>query len=273
MAEKNIHALIKNLFPESFVVDDIYSLLTTRKIAREIIYMKKTDSTNEAAKRLSMKSDGTLFIAQTQSQGKGRLGRSWKSPAGCGIWMSLLLKPEIDEAKISQITLIAGMAVCRAIGNGAKIKWPNDIVIGTRKACGILTEMFERDDHCRCVICGIGINVNNKSFPTELREKATSIYIETKHKTSREMLIAEIMNEFEKLYDRFCKNGFAPLIDQYRSLCVTLNKRVRVIYKNKELFGTAEDIAADGSLIVETDSGKITVNSGEVSVRGIYGYI
>ncbi len=248
-------------------------LLKTKYIARNIIYTDRTGSTNEEAKRLSSSPDGTLFISDHQTDGKGRLGRAWSSPSGTGIFMSLLLKPYISPSDVSAITLIAGLAVCRAIGAGAKIKWPNDVVIGTRKVCGILTEMSAEIDRIGYVVCGIGINANNISFPDELRGKATSVFIETGSAVSRTELIASVMNEFEPLYEKFLKSGFEPISEQYRRLCVTIGRDIRVIFRGNEITGTAVDINKNGGLIVKTENDTITVTSGEVSVRGIYGYI
>jgi BirA family biotin operon repressor/biotin-[acetyl-CoA-carboxylase] ligase len=253
-------------------VEEIYSALRTKFISRNIKYTEHIDSTNEEAKRNTVESDGTLFIADFQTNGRGRLGRVWDSAAYDGIWMSLLLKPDTRAENIPLITLVAGAAVCRVI-DGAKIKWPNDIVIGSRKLCGILTEKTKSLDGSDVVICGIGININTESFSEELSDKATSLYIETGRIFKREKIIADIMNEFEKLYTAFLKTGFGIIREYYCKECVTLNKEVKIIYNNTELFGTAVDVDEKGQLIVRTKTGIMAVNSGEVSVRGMYGYI
>lgn len=250
--------------------NNIKRLLNTEFVARHIEYFDKTDSTNEEAKRRPHLPSGTLFISDTQTAGKGRLGRKWESPGKDGIWMSLLLKADIPPDKIPQITLIAAISVCRALGNGSKIKWPNDIVIGTRKVCGILTEMSGGTSY---IILGTGINVNNAGFAPELKEKATSLFIETGKKFERSEIIAAVMNEFEPLYKKFSENGFSAVIDEYKNLCITLDKDVRLIYRGAEIVGGAIDIAENGGLIVQTQNGIITVTSGEVSVRGIYDYV
>lgn len=259
--------------PDNISLEEINSFLTTEFTARNIIYLNSTDSTNNECKRLEDKVDGTLVIAEQQTAGKGRLGRAWESPRGAGIWMSILLKPDIPLASVSQITLVAGMAACRALGNGSMIKWPNDIVIGSKKVCGILTEMSAEIERINYVICGMGVNVNTKEFPEELQDKATSLFIETGEMQNRAEITAKIMNEFERLYTVFIHEGFGALAGEYRNMCITLNRRVQVIYKNDTVLGTAADVDDSGNLIVETDNGKIVVSSGEVSVRGIYGYI
>lgn len=262
-----------NALPDNIDTEKIKGLLKTEFIARNIIYVNTTDSTNNEAKRNPGLPDGSLVIADVQTAGKGRLGRNWSSPRGTGVWMTLMLKPDIDFFSVSQITLIAGIAVCRAVGGEAMIKWPNDIVIGSRKTCGILTEMSAETDRVNYVLCGIGINVNVQEFPDELSEKATSLFIETGQKQDREYIAAKTMNEFEELYKIFLRHGFRPIKDEYKSKCVTINRKVQVIYNHKTVTGTAIDVDDTGGLIVQTDDGTITVTSGEVSVRGMYGYI
>ncbi len=249
-------------------MNDIRQYLTTSYIARDIRYYTEVASTNTEAKEAPDAENGTLFIADTQTAGRGRRGRDWVSPMGCGIWMSLLLLPDIAPERIPEITLVAGMSVCRAIGNGAMIKWPNDIVIGTKKVCGILTEYSGGK-----VICGIGINVNTRGFLQELEHIATSIYLETGRETDRAALAAAVMNEFEPLYDRFLSGGFDALSDEYKERCVTIGQAVTVTGAGDTISGTATGITPDGGLIIDTVGGQRIITSGEASVRGIYGYI
>lgn len=258
---------------DMFSGETIKEKLKTDFMATNICFLNMTDSTNEEAKRHSDMPDGTLFVSEIQTGGKGRLGRNWASERGVGVWMSLLLKPNLLPQEISQITLIAGIAVCKALGNNFMIKWPNDIVAETKKVCGILTEMSAEMERVNYVICGIGINVNNEKFDEELLSKATSMYLYTGKKQNRAKIAAAVMNEFEPLYKIFLKSGFEGVRDIYKEHCITLEREVQVIYKNKTVVGKAVDISADGGLEVETDQGRITVTSGEVSVRGVYGYI
>lgn len=259
--------------PDIIAAHDILSALNTEFIGRNIICLDETDSTNNECKRNSGLADGTVYTSEMQSGGKGRRGNPWSSPKGCGAWFSILLKPEIPPYEVSKITLIAGLAVCRAFGNGAMIKYPNDIVIGTKKVCGILTELSAETDCVNYVVCGIGVNVNTPSFGKELSEKATSLFIESKKKYPRSKIIADILNEFEPLYKSFLKNGLASVIDDYKKRCITLNSAVNVTYNKTTVQGICTDIKADGSIEVTSSDGVITVNSGEVSVRGIYGYV
>lgn len=259
--------------PDVISAELIKDGLDTEFIGQNVVYYDETDSTNNEAKRNSDMPDGTLFISEIQTGGKGRLGRAWVSPKGIGIWMSLLLKPHILPQDVAQITLVAGMATARSVGCGAKIKWPNDVVIGSKKICGILTEMSAEIERVNYIVPGIGINVNTESFPDELKEKATSLYIESGRKFERYKIVQRFLKEFEILYKKFIKGGIAAITDDYRELCVTIGKEVSVIYPNRIINGRAIDINNNGELIVETDKGIIEVDSGEVSVRGMYGYV
>lgn len=259
--------------PDVISAELIKDGLDTEFIGQNVVYYDETDSTNNEAKRNSDMPDGTLFISEIQTGGKGRLGRAWVSPKGIGIWMSLLLKPHILPQDVAQITLVAGMATARSVGCGAKIKWPNDVVIGSKKICGILTEMSAEIERVNYIVPGIGINVNTESFPDELKEKATSLYIESGRKFERYKIVQRFLKEFEILYKKFIKGGIAAITDDYRELCVTIGKEVSVIYPNRTINGRAIDINNNGELIVETDKGIIEVDSGEVSVRGMYGYV
>lgn len=249
-------------------INNTINNLTTEYIGRNIKWHKTLDSTNAEAKRNTDMSDGTLFIADAQTSGRGRLGREWASHEGDGIFMSLLLKPDISPEDASKITLIAGIAAARAIGMESGIKWPNDIVIGTKKVCGILTELSLRN-----IICGVGINVNNQSFDEDLSDKATSMRIESGREFKRENIICNFINEFEPLYKIFLEKGIESVMDIYRDLCVTIGRDVTVIYPNRSFDAKAVDVDNDGNLIVEINGERKAVSSGEVSVRGMLGYI
>lgn len=250
-----------------FSVRRLKKLAKTNIIGKDIIYMPVCVSTNNVAKELSRLGHGTLFVADKQTGGRGRSGRSWESKKGDGIYMSLLLKPDNLTPDISQLTLITAIAAARAIGGDAKIKWPNDIVLSSRKVCGILTELSGDS-----VIVGVGINVNNKKFPKEIKDIATSLYIEHSRRYSRESIIADFLHEFEVLYDEFSKSGFSVFRAEYKKLSVNIGREVRIIKNNEEIAGTATDISRDGKLVVDVNGEFLTVQSGEVSIRGMYGY-
>ncbi len=257
---------------DTITAEKIADSLSTDFIGQNIVYFAETDSTNNAAKRGCDYPDGTLFIAEHQTLGKGRMGRSWVSPPGEGIWMSLLLKPSIPPSKAAAVTLAAGLSAIDAIGDDASIKWPNDVLINSKKVCGILTEMSAETDMVHYLIVGVGINVNNRSFPDDLINKATSLYIERNQSCDRCSVIRAFLESFERRYISFLNNGVAPIIDAYKQRCATLNRDVLVIRDGKTITAHALDIDETGSLVVESDGKRFAVNAGEVSVRGLLGY-
>ena len=267
---KHIKSLRESGYKIESVTNKGYRLISSPD---SLFIYDETDTTNNRAKESNTSPDGSVFIAEVQTHGKGSRGRGWTSPRGIGIWHSILLKPEISPLEVSQITLVAGLAVCKAIGLNSMIKWPNDIVINGKKICGILTEMSAEINMVNYVVCGIGVNVNTESFDDDIADKATSMFIESGHKYVRNELIAKLLNEFEYYYKKFLDGGLSAILDEYKKCCVTLGREVNVIFKNETVRGTAVDVDENGSLAVQTENGIIHVTSGEVSVRGIYGYI
>ena len=269
--------------PDVFSRNEILSRLKTGYIGRELYFYDKTDSTNIRIRQLSDTTDtGCLAVADMQEAGRGRRGRGWVSPAGTNIYMSLLLKPDIDPSDAPMITLLMALAVAGGIrhetGLDARIKWPNDIVVNGKKVCGILTEMELETDYIRDAIVGIGINVNQgdiSSFPEEIRNTATSLRIEGGKSVMRAALVADIMNGFEGLYEDFLRTGnLSSVRKDYEELLVSLNKEVRVLDPKGEYDGISRGINEKGELLVEVSDGSIRpVYAGEVSVRGIYGYV
>jgi len=263
--------------PDAILPEVIEFGLKTTILAKKIYCYDSIDSTNQEAKRQALGGapNGSLFIAEQQQGGKGRLGRIWNSPSGTGLWFSLLLRPGLIPTQVTSVTLLAGLAVCRAIrictDCAAMIKWPNDIVINNKKVCGILTEMAAEIDRVDYLVVGIGINVNNASFPEELQVKATSLLLETGTAVFRAGLLQEILREFELLL-KSSTNENPALLEEYKRLCISLSRRVGFTRNNKALEGTAVDISPEGELIVQCDdSTRIPVSSGEVTVQGIYG--
>ena len=245
--------------------------INTEFVGKQIYCYNVTDSTNNEAKKHSDLPEGTVFLAKKQTAGRGRKGREWKSDH-TGLWFSVLLKPDIAPETVFQITLIIGIAVSRVI-SGSKIKWPNDIVLGNKKVCGILTEMSTSGNKVNYVIAGVGINVNTEVFPDDIITIATSLYVETGKKHSNEKLLSRLCEEIEFIYKKFLKSGFSALRDEYMNNCITLNREVVIHTATDSYTGTATDIDENGELIVKTKSGELNVLSGEVSVRGIFGYI
>lgn len=267
--------------PDLMTEAEIKSLLHTDWVAKEVLYFDTIDSTNTKAQELAEKGypSGTLVVADKQESGKGRRGRSWVSPSGTGIFMTLMIKPDINPNNASMLTLVAALAVAKAItsvtGEDAMIKWPNDIVVNGKKVCGILTEMNAQFDYINHIVVGIGINVHNESFPEEISQMASSLMIEAGGKRfHRAQIIAETMSYFEQYYDTFLKTqDLSALVREYDKLLVNRNKSVRVLDPKEPFDGKAMGITPKGELIVDTWESRKLVSSGEVSVRGIYGYV
>ncbi len=259
---------------------ELESLRNTKWAGREIFYYDTIDSTNIKAKELAEAGhpSGTLVVADKQESGRGRRGRSWESPAQTGIFMTLMLKPDINPNHASMLTLVTAMAVAKAIcdctGTEAQIKWPNDIVMNGKKICGILTEMSAQFDYINHIVIGIGINVHNMHFPTEIQEMASSILLETGKKIRRAELIEKILERFEEYYAVYLETeDLSGLINEYNRSLVNMNKNVRVLDPKEPFEGKAMGITKKGELIVDTWESRKLVSSGEVSVRGLYGYV
>lgn len=267
--------------PDRITADAIKSCLETKWIARNLEYYDEIDSTNNRAKAAgeSGGADGTLFVAEKQTAGKGRRGRCWESPAGSSIYMTVLLKPNMNPSDAPMLTLVMAYAAAVAIhektGIDIGIKWPNDLVVNGKKICGILTEMSAEIDYINHVVIGIGINVNTESFPEEIAKTATSLRIEAGKEFVRCELIAAIMEHFENAYEAVCEAGnLEPIKEAYNKLLVNCNRQVRVLEPGHEYDALALGIDKTGELQVECEDGtRKSVFAGEVSVRGIYGYV
>lgn len=257
--------------------------IKTKVMGRNIEVYDEIGSTNNRARELAIEdvTEGTLIIAESQLEGRGRLGRSWVSPKGKNICMSFILRPDIPPKEASRMTTIIAVGIRRALkkatGLNIGIKWPNDIIIGGKKICGILTEMHGDIDRIHYIIVGIGINVNmtKDDFPPDIELTATSLRIAMNQTIDRRKIIALIMEEIEEVYFQYIRDhNFNQILDECRKHSVTLNKRVRVIGRDSNFNGLAVDFDGDGSLLVKRDDGSITrVMSGDVSVRGEKGYI
>ena len=263
-----------------FTGAEISSLLKTKWVGRNLVFLEQVDSTNDEAKRQAEKGavDGTLVAAAEQSAGKGRRGRSWVSIKGAGVWMSLMLRPDFPPECASMLTLVAAMAVEEGIrqvtGISGQIKWPNDVVIEGKKVCGILTEMSTEMECIHYVVVGIGINVGIEEFPEEIQDMATSLYLCTGKRVKRAALAAAVAEAWEFYYERFTKTrDLRFLMAEYNQNLVNMGREVRVLAPEGEYTGISRGINEKGELLVETEEGLRTVISGEVSVRGIYGYV
>ncbi|MDF2801730.1 MAG: BirA [Anaerocolumna sp.] len=262
--------------------------ITTKILGKNIMYYEEIDSTNTVAKRIGKETSthGVLVLANKQNAGRGRLGREWDSPKNEGIWMSLILKPVINITKASMLTLIAALAVNKGIrvvtGLESYIKWPNDIIINGKKVCGILTEMSTSKDILECIVVGIGINVSNTCFEPDIKNKATSLKSEGCLQIDKLQLINEIMLAMEYYYEIFLRNqSLVDLSAEYNKWLINRNNTVKIIEREESYTGVALGINDLGELLVKT---QVSVNgetieiikevvSGEVSVRGVYGYV
>ncbi len=266
--------------PNIITREEILNIIETESLGRDIYYYNEIDSTNEELKRLARSGalEGVTVIADKQTAGRGRLGRSWDSPKGTNIFMSILLRPRIRPDQASQMTLVAGLAMCEAICEvtrlDAKIKWPNDIVISGKKVCGILTEMSAEIDGINYIILGIGVNVNHTDFPGNL-PYATSLKLEGRQEYQRRYIIKVFLEKFESYYMAYKQcTTLEMILPSYKRYCITLADKVKIIDSIEEYVATPLDINADGSLVIRTEDGQEkNILSGEVSVRGIYGYV
>ncbi len=261
--------------------EELESTIHTKWAGADVAFFEETDSTNNEIRRLAEQGapHGTLAVAERQLGGKGRRGRVWTSPAGVGIWMSMLLRPQIDPMAASMLTLVMALATRKGIENAtglkSEIKWPNDLVLNKKKICGILTEMSTELMEIQYVIPGTGINVNQTEFPDDIKATATSLRIESGKLQKRSEIIAAIMAAFEGYYDTFIKTqDMSGLIEEYNANLVNLGNEVCVLDPAGEYRGVSEGINKDGALLVRLADGTLKeIISGEVSVRGVYGYV
>lgn len=262
--------------------------LGTAIIGHNVLYFDILDSTNNYAKKLATEGceDGTVVIAGSQVAGRGRIGRDWYSSQDKGIYLSVVLKPAMPPEKIQLLTLAASVAVVDAVKNvcgvEAGIKWPNDVILDGKKVCGILTEMNCEADLVNFAIIGIGINFSQASgdFPDGLEDKAVSLmaYLQGKGAQGkipdRLDLIRSVLTELDKVYSQLTENGGGKVVDMWKQRSLTIGREVRIHHSEGQFTGTALDITADGRLVIACGDGATReVSSGEISVRGILGYI
>ena len=264
-----------SIYNETTIADQIH----TKWAGKTVHFARETDSTNLWIKRLAKEGapEGTLALAEFQSAGRGRLGRSWEVPEGTSVMMSILLRPKFEPQYAPTLTLVMGMAVAKAVKNlgfDVSIKWPNDVVVSHKKICGILTEMGVRDGKIDYAVIGVGINVNIREFPEEMADKATSLYLESGREFERSQIPGLVMEAFEEYYEKFAATcDLSGLKEEYESILANYNQPVRVLAK-EPYEGVARGITDGGELLVEkTDGTIVAVSAGEVSVRGLYSYV
>lgn len=267
--------------PDIISEEELRSRMKTKWAGRQAVYLEEVDSTNTEAKRRAEAGapHGCLIVAGKQNAGKGRRGRGWSSPVGDCVYMSLLLRPPFAPDKAPMLTLVMALSGAQAVeeasGLSCGIKWPNDLVVNGKKMCGILTEMSTEVDYIHHVVIGVGYNVNNSSFPKELEDMATSLAIEAGRRFCRMDFIERTMFYFEKNYENFLEAGdMSALREMYEGFLLNKDRAVRVLEPGNEYEAVARGITATGELLVEKENGEsVRVYAGEVSVRGIYGYV
>ncbi len=255
--------------PDRLFALEITRGLNTKFVAKKIHYFDYLASTMDMAMQLGMQAapGGTLVLAESQTRGRGRLGRSWFSPKYKGIYLSLILRPGISPASSPILTLLSAVSICEAIkkvtGLDAQIKWPNDVLIHNKKVAGILTEMNAEVDEVNFVVIGIGLNVNNDK--KSLIAQATSLKEQIGAQVGRILLLQELLRRIENNYFLLEDKGSQVIIDKWRNFSFTLGRRVKVYCQNKHIEGSAVDIDNDGGLLIRKDSGLIQkVSSGDV---------
>lgn len=255
-------------------------LLTTCSLGREGVICQHTlTSTNTVLKELARRGEMSqgVCLCEMQTAGRGRLDRSWSSPEGRGVWMSVLLRPQLPPEKTPLVTFCAAIAMTKAIrrltGVDARIKWPNDVVADGRKLCGVLLEAGFAPDGGMFVVAGTGLNVRSGAYPPELADRAVALE-ELCDAPSRNELIAAYLSELEEAVSAAEASYLEGIAQSYHELSCTLGHEVQVLSPAETFTGVAESVDGDGALLVRTGAGEIRrVLAGDVSVRGLMGYV
>jgi len=251
--------------PDVLHADDLMSRLgKNRVIGRDIRVFKETTSTNDIIEKFARDGvkEGVVVFAESQTKGRGRLGRKWASPAKKGLWFSILLRPELRPHETTRLTVASATALRRAIesktGLAPEIKWPNDILLHGKKVAGILTELNAELDRVKYVIIGIGVDVNltARDLPPELKKIATSLKIESGKAISRAELAILILRELDADYHRICSDEFESIAEEWEKHCKTIGQEVVIRTGFREIRGRAESLAEDGALLLRTEHGR-----------------
>ena len=254
---------------------EIGPLLNTHDLGQTLHWSEELASTNDRARELADAGavHGEVVVAESQTAGRGRRGRSWSSPARQNLYLSVILRPSLPPQRAPELTLLSSVAACEACrkaGVEAGIKWPNDVLVGGRKVAGILTELSAEPDAVHWVVLGIGVNLNSgpEDFPAELREVVTSLSIERGQPVPRALFAAALLSELEQWLDLHADEGFGPIRAAWRERSVTLGREVRADGENGEIAGVAEDIDETGALLVRVRGGLVRVVAGDVRLVG-----
>ena len=252
--------------PDVLLADDLLSRLgKTKVIGRDIRVFQETTSTNDVVEKLARDGvkEGVVVFAESQTRGRGRLGRKWVSPAGKGLWFSVLLRPYLRPQEATKVTIAAATALARGIRAQTdlpvQIKWPNELLIHGKKVAGSLMELSAEVDHVKYIILGIGLDVNLTAtdFPSELRKIATSLRLESGKPAHRTALATAILRELDRDYARLCSGGFEALADEWERACSTLGRHVAIRVGERLLQGRAESLDSDGALLLRTEHGHL----------------
>jgi BirA family biotin operon repressor/biotin-[acetyl-CoA-carboxylase] ligase len=262
--------------PELLSEQAVAQGLLTKHIGHHIVYREQVDSTNNVAKKLADDGapEGTLVIAEEQTGGRGRINRAFLSPFAKGVWFSLILRPNIPPMEVSKMTLLAAVAVARAIRHhglmDCGIKWPNDILVNGRKMVGILTELNGSAEKVNYIIMGIGVNTSIMAddLPEDMKSIVTSFAREGV-RVSRLALLETLLLEIERLYDAVCRQGFSQVLAEWRTLACMLGQEVMVSSIDRTFSGKAVDIDENGNLLVATPEGVEVVLAGDIHVRPV----
>ena len=257
--------------PDRLTAQELSWNLATRRVGKRIHAYDTTDSTMDVAHRLAAagEPEGSVVVAEGQARGRGRMGRAWTSPKGKGVYLSLILRPALRLSEVAQITLVAAVAVARAIDSVTsikpEIKWPNDLMIKGKKLAGILTELSAELNRVNYVILGIGINVNSSA--SQLPAQATSLAETVGQKIDRLELARSLLVQLDRAYSDFLSRGLVPVLESWRRFAGFLGHRIRVSAQGRVLDGQAVDVDSTGALLVRTDTGLIeSVSAGEVLI-------
>lgn len=251
--------------PDHLSTDELANLLEAKVFGQTVHLFESVESTQNLARAAAEEGsdEGTLFIAEQQVNGRGRMGRGWVSPRGKGIWMSMVLRPSVPIHFAPQLTLLTAVALCRSLKRVTSlpigIKWPNDLLIDGKKISGILLESAAEDERLRYVIAGIGISVNleESDYPVDLLEKATSLRISSGKKWTREAIIADFMKEWEQLYFLYHEQGFSPIVTLWEALSVSLGKPARLITPQGDIIGVPIGLDESGAIKIELPDGTV----------------
>ncbi|MGB2866839.1 MAG: biotin--[acetyl-CoA-carboxylase] ligase [Bacteroidota bacterium] len=246
--------------------------LKTKTLGGKLFVFETIDSTNTCAKTLTQAGadEGAVVIADFQTNGRGRQGRPWVSLAGTGLLFSVILRPILPKEKAGFLAFFAAVSIARAVEAATKLtaecKWPNDVLLGGKKCCGLLLENSVQNDRVESSILGIGLNVNQQAFEGELAGRATSLRIETGKEFDRIRLFRELLMELDSTYWKIKEGQFDWVLEEWNSRCLMFGRPVSLSHANQTVSGIAVELSADGGLVLETSRGRATYYAGDVTM-------